>query len=112
MTFIDHILKDNSKKSYPIPGPGHHFHDKKSAKMFDEDEVRSLVEMPAVKPPANKSNTSKAPRAMTFVNVKYQNSLPGPNHYFKTEKPTKKDFERPKDGKFKSYLNHLKELKD
>lgn len=57
-TFIDQIVTQNKKKDYPLPGPGSAFHDKKSAKVYDDDEVRSLVEMRQVDQ-TKKMNTSK-----------------------------------------------------
>ena len=105
-TFIDHVITFNTKEKYPRPGPGSAFHDKKSAKIYDE-EVRSLVEMKVVSD-KKLSSTTKAPRAMTFVNEKYQKSMPGPGKYFAVDKNAKKV---PKDKGIK-YDEYKKFTKD
>ena len=107
-TFIDQIIVQNSKKSYPMPGPGAHFNDKKAAQLFDEDEVRSLVVMPAVTSPTKKFNSSQAKRTMTFVDEKVQKAIPGPGQYFKDQKTEIKEV-----GKnFKSYQKAEQERKE
>lgn len=79
-TFIDQIIHNNSRKAYPLPGPGSAFNDKITAKKLYK-ENRDLVvckEREAKK----KNNLPKEKRNFILSNQeKYNKNFPAPNKY-------------------------------
>lgn len=111
-TFIDQIVTVNKKKDYPIPGPGSAFFDKKSARLVEEDKRELLIMKESTKA-TKKHNTSQAARTMSFINEKYQKTMPGPGTYPKLEEngkaaPPKKPKEHMKYADFKKSLEEMK----
>lgn len=102
----------NKKKDYPIPGPGSAFFDKKSARLVEEDKRELLIMKESTKG-TKKHNTGQAPRTMSFINEKYQKTMPGPGTYPKLEEngkapPPKKPKEHMKYADFKKSLEEMK----
>ena len=75
-TFIDDIILKNTKKNYPLPGPGSHFLDDKLAKKW-HSKKRDLFNIPK-KIGNGKSNFSKAKR--NFNSCKKGKGVPAPGH--------------------------------
>lgn len=88
-----------------MPGPGSQFHDKKSAKIYKEEE-RDLVIM-LQKDEKKRSNTTKAERVISFLNFKGMNPAVGPGSY-----PVKEKKIEEKGKKYKEYQKILKEKKE
>lgn len=42
-SYIDHIIINNTREGYPLPGPGSHFHDKKTLKKYFDEDERELI---------------------------------------------------------------------
>ena len=98
-------MNANSKESYPIPGPGSQFHDKKSAQIYKEED-RELVVVEK-KDDKKKSTTSKAERVISFINYKSLNPEVGPGKY-----PLKESKVTEKGPKFRDYQKLAEEKKD
>lgn len=44
-SYIDHVIINNTREHYPLPGPGAHFHDKKTVRKMVDEENRDLIVM-------------------------------------------------------------------
>jgi hypothetical protein len=75
-TFIDEIILKNTKKKYPLPGPGSHFLDEKLAKKWHSNK-RDLFNVPK-KEGNGKSNFSRSKRS--FNTSKKGKSIPAPGY--------------------------------
>ena len=110
-TFIDQIITVNKKKTYPLPGPGSAFFDKKSARLIDEDKRELLIMKESTKM-TKKYNTSQAARTMSFINEKYQKTMPGPGTYPKIEEGKSAPPKKPKEAiKYADFKKSLEEMK-
>lgn len=73
-TYIDDIIRKNSKKNYPLPGPGDHFLDEKLASKFFKDGNGFFVQQRDDK---KKSNFGTEKRKF---NLRSDPSFPAPGH--------------------------------
>lgn len=81
MTYIDHINQKHTKKKYPLPGPGAHFHDKQTMRRV-KSEQQDIMKRHFKDPFKDKANFTKDERKMDFLaNPKDAKAFPAPNRY-------------------------------
>lgn len=80
-TYVEQLIRDNTRKKYPRPGPGAHFLSIKSIKMLPE-EKRDILISRKVKEMTKKNSSDLAARNFHLVeNPKDLKLFPGPGKY-------------------------------